>query len=200
MDYIVTVSPFWKDLYLDCSNCDGLYTPQALAFPTWHCHKQHQDNELEVQWCLSWLTELCESPQSKRHARHAWVHLLQETSVSLNITSFILLTDDSALVVKTYTVLWIHAHWLLSHVPSQGLDVKTVMLSGHPSHCFIRCRHSLLYIIQKLRHMLPMCNQTFWLSATSPNIPSLLLLNFKFYGQGMKQCHCLPKSQEWSNT
>lgn len=120
MDYTVTMSPFWKGLYLDCSNSDGLYTPQAPAFPTWHCWVWHQDNELEVWWCLSWLTELCESPQSKIHARHVWVHLLEETSVSLNIMSFMLLIDDSALVVKTYTLLWIEAHWLLSPFPLQG--------------------------------------------------------------------------------
>lgn len=62
----------------------------------------HEDNEQELQWCLSWLTELHKSTQSKIDVCYAWVHLLLQTNVFLKIKFLVLLAGESVLVNENY--------------------------------------------------------------------------------------------------
>lgn len=62
----------------------------------------HEDNEQELPWCLSWLTELHKSTQSKIDVCYAWVHLLLQTNVFLKIKFLVLLAGESALVNENY--------------------------------------------------------------------------------------------------
>lgn len=78
--------------------------PTVWPFLPGTLESKSQDNEQELQWCVSWLTELCKNSQSKQDACYAWVHLLLETNVFLKIK---ILADDSALVNENHTILWI---------------------------------------------------------------------------------------------
>lgn len=104
---------------------------------------EHQYNELELQWCLLWLTELCRSTQSKRDVCYAWVHLLMETNVYLKIKFFILLADNSALINEKYTIFWIEIHSFFSCC-HYLIVIFQALCFQNTWFIFTRCRYSKL--------------------------------------------------------
>lgn len=121
----LTLRPFWAaeaSIHL----CFGLSYPGL----------SHQDNEQDLQWCLSWLTELCKSTPSKRQVCHAWVHLLLKTNMHLKAKFLVLLADESAMLMKTV----------------KASEYKLIVSSPH-------CHH-LVVIVQ------PLCSQNNWVIFT----------------------------------
>lgn len=106
-----------------------------ILFGLSYLESNHQDNEQESQWCLSWLIELHKSTQSKIDVCYAWVHLLLQTNVFLKIKVLVLLADEFALVNENY--IQYYGYKFIASFLSLSLSSRycsATMFSEHLSH------------------------------------------------------------------
>lgn len=153
----------------------GFYPSLLWPFLPRTLESKHQDNEQDLQWCLSWLTELCKSTPSKRHVCHAWVHLLLKTNVHLKIKFLILLADESAMlmkIIKTSEYKFIvsspHCHHLVVIVQPLCFQNNWVILTRHRASKLDILFKILIYLTSVVRH------SKFQLTCSNPSSTFLL--------------------------
>lgn len=139
---------------------------------------EHQDNEQELQWCLSSLTELRRSTQSETDVCYAWVHLLMETNVYLKIKFLVLLADDFALMKSILSFEEKFTTSFFSLSLSSGY-CSTTMFPEHLNHFHKIQVFKIRYIIQKINIFNTFRNSKFQL--TCPNIPSIAVLDMLWH-------------------